>query len=379
MDDKQFMTSNMPAKRTRSSNRHRPTVVSLFTGAGGLDIGLETAGFETIASVEIDPHCRATIRHNRPSWNPVEMHGGDITLFTPAQLKALNSNRGQDVGLVIGGAPCQPFSQIGRGEGAASETGQLFRHFMRAVENLEPRGFVFENVASITQAKHSEVVEYLKAEGKRLGYTVHVVVLDAADYGVPQHRRRMFALGCRGPLPPTDPKRTHASPETARNTKLPAWLTVARAFKNLKERRLNRSDNLCMTVSPLMLKRYKYIPRGSRDNFKLLPMKLRPPCWRTGKHQGSDTFGRLLLTEPSVTIRTSGYHPMKGRYIHPVKHRGLNTAELARLQGFPDKWEFCSASGKPTLSSVARQIGNAVPPPLAAAIGREMMRCSNRS
>ena len=119
-----------------------------------------------------------------------------------------------------------------------------------------------------------------------------------------------------------------------------------------------------MTVSSLTLSRMKYLRPGTRDNFKAIPPRLLPDCWKSGKHQGADTFGRMLWDEPAVTIRTCGYHPMKGRYIHPDEHRGFNTVELMRLQAFPKDFRFSGG-----LISVGRQIGNAVPPPLAEAIG----------
>ncbi len=348
-------------------------MISLFSGAGGLDLGLEDAGFRTVLCVERDANCRATLRHNRPDWN-VTAHGcGDIRAVSTAQMLGESGLKAGAAALVVGGAPCQPFSNIGSRAGTGSDDGTLFKEFMRIVQGFKPQGFIFENVAAITHSRHREVVEFLQSEGARLGYGVTVAVLNAADFGVPQKRLRMFALGCRSGRAPALPVPEFGAPDQARQLGLKPWRTVGSAIMRIPKSRLGRPDNLCMQVSDLMLRRYRCIRSGTRDNFKALPTQLRPPCWRTGRHQGSDTFGRLLLDEPSVTIRTCGYHPMKGRYIHPTEHRGLNTAELARLQGFPDPWEFRTASGRPNLSSIARQIGNAVPPPLAAAIGRSML------
>lgn len=348
-------------------------VVSLFSGAGGLDVGLEQAGFHTALCIERDPDCRATLRYNRPNWNVTNHGGGDIRSISTAQLLKESRLKAGAAALVVGGAPCQPFSNIGSRAGTKSDDGTLFKEFMRVVQGFRPQGFIFENVAAITHSRHREVVEFLQSEGARLGYGVTVAVLNAADFGVPQKRLRMFALGCRSGRAPALPVPEFGAPDEGRQLGLKPWRTVGSAIMRIPKSRLGRPDNLCMQVSDLMLRRYRCIRSGTRDNFKALPTQLRPPCWRTGKHQGSDTFGRLLLDEPSVTIRTCGYHPMKGRYIHPTEHRGLNTAELARLQGFPDPWEFRTASGRPNLSSIARQIGNAVPPPLAAAIGRSML------
>lgn len=370
----------MNSRRTRGSYRTdsaggKPAraVISLFSGAGGLDLGLENAGFHTALCVERDADCRATLRHNRPDWNATDHGGGDIRAISTAQMLEESGLKVEGAALVVGGAPCQPFSNIGSRAGTGSDDGTLFREFMRVVQGFRPKGFIFENVAAITHSRHREVVEFLQSEGARLGYGVTVAVLNAADFGVPQKRLRMFALGCRSGRAPSLPVPEFGAPDEGRQLGLKPWRTVGSAIMRIPKSRLGRPDNLCMQVSDLMLRRYRCIRSGTRDNFKALPTQLRPPCWRTGKHQGSDTFGRLLLDEPSVTIRTCGYHPMKGRYIHPTEHRGLNTAELARLQGFPDPWEFRTASGRPNLSSIARQIGNAVPPPLAAAIGRSML------
>jgi DNA (cytosine-5)-methyltransferase 1 len=116
-----------------------------------------------------------------------------------------------------------------------------------------------------------------------------------------------------------------------------------------------------------MVARMKLVAPGK--NFRSIPKELLPDCWRNGKHQGADTFGRLLLDAPSVTIRTAAYNPTKGRYIHPTEHRGLSTLEMAILQGFPLSYEFVG-----NLKEIGKQIGNAVPPPLAMAIGKAILK-----
>ena len=123
-----------------------------------------------------------------------------------------------------------------------------------------------------------------------------------------------------------------------------------------------------MGVSAPVEERMNYV--GVGQNFKVVPAELLPNCWKSGKHVGSDTFGRLNPAEPSVTIRTAGYNPSKGRYIHPYENRGLDTIEMAKLQAFPSDWYFhCHDRKKVTLVSAGRQIGNAVPPPLAQMLG----------
>lgn len=146
------------------------------------------------------------------------------------------------------------------------------------------------------------------------------------------------------------------------------WVSVEDAFKTIPKNSENRSDYALMKISDKVVERMEYLKEG--DNFKALPMHLRPNCWKNGKHQGNDTFGRMISYLPSVTIRTAAYNPAKGQYIHPFENRGLSTIEMAVLQAFPTDWIFrCKKREKVTLVSCGRQIGNAVPPKLAAALG----------
>jgi len=349
-------------------------VISLFTGCGGMEIGLEAAGFRTAACVEIDSDCRETLKANRPTW-PLE-EPGDITKLASDDLLRLAGLRPGEAGLVTGGAPCQPFSTMGKGEGIGSDDGNLFRHFLRVIQDAKPAGFIFENVRGIM--KHTEVLETMERSAGELGYSVSAHILNAADYGVPQRRNRLIIFGLRdwcGTPVPAFPWPTHdADPDAfvQRYAEVgfaaprpEPWLTVRECFGGIRPEEL--AVGLQMKVSDLSRRRIKHIRPGTRDNFKALPDELKPDCWKSGKHQGNDTFGRLDLDSPAVTIRTCGYHPMKGRYLHPDEDRGLNTVELARLQGFPPEWEFHGG-----LVSVGKQIGNAVPPPLAEALGKAM-------
>lgn len=437
-------------------------VISLFTGCGGMEIGLERAGFRTAACVEIDKDCRETLALNRPGWpivlvpgqdrkkggeacvleekavkvgdvtgetdgshcilsddSSVELddsyrirerksgrvlekkpirHGhvwligeddilsesgertkldrsrfrivalprSDITRLSSADILAASGlNRGQ-AALVTGGCPCQPFSTIGKRDGTESDDGNLFRHFMRIVEKTRPCGFIFENVPGIRQ--HPDVWEFILNHSREIGYATRFKVLNAADYGVPQRRKRFIALGLRGVVEPEFPLPTHTGHPSRQPGREP-WVTVRQCFSSIRPDDMKAA--LQMGVSPRMEERMSFIRKGTNDNFKQLPDDLRPNCWKNkeGGHQGGDTFGRLEWDKPAVTIRASGYHPMKGRYIHPEETRGLNTVEMSRLQGFPVEWRFAGG-----LISVSRQIGNAVPPVLSEALGRAMAR-----
>jgi DNA (cytosine-5)-methyltransferase 1 len=282
--------------------------------------------------------------------------------------------------LVVGGAPCQPFSNIGKKQGEKDEkNGDLFAEFVRMVKGIEPEAFIFENVAGITQSKHSNVLQYMFDQFKGSGYGLSYSLLNAANYGVPQRRERFILIGVKGVESPAFPLPTFTKDEKSWKQfiseldripqELPEkWVTVGQAFSKLPYGYENRKDYAVMGVSPIVRERMTYIEQGK--NFKVLPMELRPECWKTGKHQGNDTFGRLIADFPSVTIRTAAYNCAKGMYIHPFEDRGLNTIEMAILQDFPIDWEFKTfGRSKVTLVSGGKQIGNAVPPGLAKALG----------
>jgi DNA (cytosine-5)-methyltransferase 1 len=365
-------------------------VVSLFSGAGGLDLGLEQAGFETRVCVEYDADCRATLAYNRPNWRLAL--GGDLFDGTPGDIRKLSGldilragklRRGE-AALVVGGPPCQPFSNIGKREGVADENnGDLFQHYVRVVKEVTPQAFIFENVSGFTQAKHQDALDWILSE---LGpkYDTVFAVLNSADYGVPQQRKRFIMLGFRRGYRTALPFPTHFQSQLAQQNlrfrmglcdiqPFRPWVTVAQALETVDTAMYARSDYAVMNVADFVRDRMTLIKQG--ENFKVLPMEMRPKCWQEGRHQGQDTFGRLRADRPSVTIRTAAYNPAKGMYIHPYENRGLNSHEMAALQSFPPEWMFrCVGREKVTLVSVGKQIGNAVPPLLGKAIGLAMRR-----
>lgn len=372
---------------------HNNKVVSLFSGAGGLDIGLELAGFNTTLCIENDIDCRETLRHNRPEWilfeeshkiennTSHERIPGDIRDISPNEvLNYCNLKKG-DFSLVVGGAPCQPFSNIGKKLGKDDEkNGDLFLEFVKMVKGLQPQAFIFENVVGITQKRHSEVILYMIEKLQGLGYGISHDILNAANYGVPQRRERFFLIGIKGIDNPAFPLPTHFKDinhyesfindlsEFPKKNSFKRWVSVKDAFDKIPDDAPDRSDYAVMNVSDIIKRRMSFIKQG--QNFKALPMNMRPNCWKSGSHEGTDTFGRLVADSPSVTIRTAAYNPTKGMYIHPFENRGLSTIEMAALQSFPYNWEFKTKKrNNITLVSGGKQIGNAVPPLLAKALG----------
>lgn len=361
----------------------RGKIISLFTGAGGMEIGLEAAGYETLGCIEMDADCRATLRHNRPEWVQIKSSDklateGDVRSVTIDDILRQTGLSVGDAALVTGGAPCQPFSNMGKKLGSSdAKNGDLFREFVRIVVGLQPKGFVFENVSGIAQDRHMAVLAYMKDCFAGSGYNLAYSVLNAADYGVAQTRKRFVMIGKLDGVP-CFPLPTHTESdiswakfvkqlEVVPSTRPMKWKSSGDALAMISERRLGRRDNLNMNHSPEMVRRISLVKQGF--NFKSLPKNELPNCWKNGKHQGHDTFGRIVADRPAPTIRTAGYNPTKGRYIHPYENRGLSTAEMAAFQSFPEIWEFTTAAGKSSIVSIGKQIGNAVPPDLATAIG----------
>ncbi len=360
-------------------------IISHFTGAGGMEIGLEKAGFKTSVCIEIDADCRETLRKNRSKWKIFEdgtdRVPGDIKAISAEEILKFSGLKKGQIALVTGGAPCQPFSNIGKKQGKDDpKNGDLFLEFVKIVKGIIPKAFIFENVAGITQKRHSHVVDYMRNQFDGLGYGISFDILNAADYGVPQQRKRFIMIGLLGKKP-AFPLPTHCksfeewerfmSGITEKPDYVPkAWVSVKQALTQIGKRRFKRHDCIGMNHSKEMKERISLIKQG--QNFKALPMNMRPKCWQTGKHQGHDTFGRIEADKPAPTIRTASYNPTKGKYIHPFEDRGLNTAEMAVFQNFPDSWQFYTASGRASMVSIGRQIGNAVPPGLAEAIGKAL-------
>ncbi len=337
----------------------KPTTIDLFAGCGGFSIGLHKAGFQTLLAVEWDSSCCATFAEN----------------ISPRILNCAI----QEVGtfpacdVLVGGPPCQGFSNLGE-RVPDDPRRQLWRHYLRAVADAKPLIFVMENVPPLLKsAEYQEILR--KAES--MGYNVESRVLNSADYGVPQQRKRAFVIGSRigEPVFPAPTHRNPDAPITAETECLPHWLTVRDAIGDLPPEPTEENWHIGRNPTEMSRQRYRCVPPGG--NRWDLPPELTPECWKRKTKGGTDLFGRLWWDRPSVTIRTEFYKPEKGRYLHPVLHRPITHREAARLQGFEDDFEFL---GKRI--AVGIQIGNAVPPPLgyqvALAVKKELARWRRR-
>lgn len=325
-----------------------PTVLELFAGCGGLALGFKNAGFRTMLAVEWDAHACDTLRANitdRVAQCAIE----EVDTFPLADV-------------VAGGPPCQGFSNLGE-KVPYDPRRQLWRHFLRGVVDARPRVFIMENVPPLL--KSQEYIE-IRREAEKHGYGVDAWVLNAADYGAPQVRRRAIVIGLLGGTP-SPPRQTHVDPSKRNllNAHLPRWLTVRDAIGDLPFKPTGRSWHIGRNPTPKSVERYGHIPPGG--NRWNLPLSLMPDCWKRKTKGGTDLFGRLWWERPAVTIRTEFYKPEKGRYLHPEADRPITHREAARLQGFPDDFELCGSK-----ISVGRQIGNAVPPPFANVIAQHL-------
>lgn len=339
-----------------------PTFIDLFAGAGGLSIGLERAGFKMIAATDWDRWSCETLRANHKNAPVFE---GDIAKINLDDFS--NTIKTNTVDLIVGGPPCQGFSQLGR-QDENDPRNQLWREYMRFVEHFNPKLFLMENVPQLLTSDEYKRIEQF---AKRLGYNVRAKVLHAVDYGVPQKRKRAIILGSRVGVP-EHPEPSHTSPEQYNlfNGYMKPWKTVRDAIKDLSPKPNGKNWHIGRKPTPTSLKRYKTIPPGG-NRFNL-PPELTPNCWKKKKTGSTDVFGRLEWDKPSLTIRTEFFKPEKGRSLHPVAHRPITIREAARLQTFPDSYIFVGSN-----IQVAKQIGNAVPCDLAYAIGTRLLQTLN--
>ncbi|HET6380551.1 MAG TPA: DNA cytosine methyltransferase [candidate division Zixibacteria bacterium] len=307
------------------------TIVSLFTGAGGLDIGFERAGAEVLIAVDNDPESCKTLRHNRPDWPVFE---GDIRDFDPAPYEGAD--------LVIGGPPCQGFSTAGK-QDPSDPRNFLWREYLRVVKAVKPRGVLLENVAAMAHSKNEDHLHGIAEALRGLGYKVEVTILNAADYGVPQQRRRLFLMGLRD----GEPSFPAATVDTHR--------TVRDAIGDLIGKTDADLNHVPNRHAPHVAERWAKLAYGESD-----------PNYRRA---------RLHPDKPAHTIRAGGGYGPKGDHLagfHPPIHyelpRQLTVREAARLQSFPDEWIF-----KGSKTAQGRQVGNAVPPLLAEAVAKHML------
>lgn len=322
------------------------TVVDLFAGAGGFTLGFVQAGFVPVFAVEF----------NKAAAETYEANFGPHCIST--DINEIKEFPAADV--IIGGPPCQGFSNLGA-HIPNDPRNQLWRHYVRAVEQTRPRVFVVENVPPLL---NSEEGQQLIRETRAMGYQVEGKILIAADYGAPQVRKRTIIIGSRvGAV--IFPEQTNINPDKRdlQTYHLPDWVNVRQAIGDLPFEPTGYSLHTGRNPTPKSIQRYKHIPPGG--NRWDLPRDLMPECWKRKIKGGTDLFGRLRWDAPSVTIRTEFFKPEKGRYLHPEANRPITHREAARIQCFPDSFIFRGSK-----IAIAKQIGNAVAVKFAYAIAQ---------
>lgn len=322
------------------------TFVDLFSGAGGMTLGFRQAGFKPVFAVECDRSAAATYRANFGS----HVYEGRIEDLDLSQIPVAD--------VVIGGPPCQGFSPLGKmtpGDQRLQEhvdLNGLLYYYAAVIEVMQPRAFVMENVPELLKSLQFEA---LVRRVEKLGYRTAAEVLNAADFGVPQLRRRAITVGLLGydaELPDAGGTRT----------------TVRDAIAHMPLQPDGLNWHVGRNPTARSIERYKCIPPGG-NRFDLVRRRpdLAPQCWLKKKSGSTDVFGRLEWDKPALTIRTEFFKPEKGRYLHPSADRPITHREAALLQTFPEDFAFVGSK-----IEVARQIGNAVPPRLARAVAEKL-------
>lgn len=327
-------------------NRYRS--LELFAGAGGLALGLEQFGFSHVGLVEIDKNSVATLRKNRPNWNII--HEDIITVVNNGLKNYLDIN---NIDLVSGGFPCQPFSYAGNKLGLKDNRGNLFYYFAKVVKEIQPKMFLAENVKGLLTHDKGKTFKIMLKEFEVLGYKLYWQILNAADYDVPQKRQRLILIGIKNSFW----NRDFIFPN--KNDKI----------INLKEALKNVPNSLGAKYSEKKKQILSLVSPGGC--WKDLPEEIAKTYMGKSYFLGGGKTGiarRLSWDEPSLTLTCSPVQ-MQTERCHPEETRPFTIRKYARIQSFPDDWEFVGS-----ISNSYKQIGNAVPVNLANKIGLEIIK-----
>lgn len=356
----------------------KPIALSFFSGAMGLDIGLEMAGFNTLLASEIDKSARKTIKANKPDIALI----GNINDYTSQQImEHAGLKLGDEVDLIMGGPPCQAFSTAGKRKGLHDERGNVFLKYLDVIFDIRPKYFVIENVRGLLSAPlehrpHSErgddfpplkseeksggVLSYIFRMIKANGYSCSFELYNAANFGVPQSRERVVIMCARNGerIPYLEP--THSQ---TGEFGLPSWKTFAEAVEGLSDKSHTHLE------FPEKRKKY-YELLGPGQYWKNLPLELQMEALGNAFFSGGGKTGflrRLAWDKPSPTLVTHPAMPATD-LAHPEKIRPLSIEEYKRIQQFPEEWKL---EGK--LIDMYKQLGNAVPIGLGFAIGKHLL------
>ena len=326
----------------------KPSILELFAGAGGLALGIEKAGFNTVGLIDHDKDCVETLKKNRPEWNVIHSKVEDIDY---------SIYKGVDV--ISGGFPCQAFSSAGKRLGFGDVRGNLFFEMMHAIREIKPKIVVAENVQGLLTHKKGETLKTIITALENEGYYVHYQLLNAVDFGVPQKRKRLILIASREHHFISNIKSTVSQHKTVKDalTGCPSSLGVE--YSKAKKKVLDLvPQGGCWTSLPDEIQReYMGASYGKESNM--------------GGRRG--IARRISWDEPSLTILCSPSQKQTER-CHPIETRPFTVRESARLQTFPDNWSFHGS-----ISSQYRQIGNAVPVKFAEVVAKHVINLINRT
>lgn len=371
-----------------------PLCLDLFAGAGGLAVGFRNAGWAVAGANDIDKDAGATFRLNFPE--SVFFEGPVSALTAETVVRECGLQEGE-LDCLIGGPPCQSFSYNNHQRSEKGARARLFEHYLRIVRGLRPKTIVMENVPGILTIGDGSVIETIKAELKALGYESDVSILSAEEFGTPQVRRRVFIVASRiGAPEQLLPLPTHRSSNPRKNKAgqrkgLKQPVTVHKAIGDLPpisngggERVAKRGavrafsefqrtarkgtrkvlNHICHALTQVNINRIVHVPEGG--NWRDIPRDLLPAGMKRARlSDHTKRYGRLSRNGLASTLLTK-CDPHWGAYVHPTQDRTISVREAARLQGFPDIFEFAGDC----LGKHYEQVGNAVPVPVASAIGK---------
>jgi DNA (cytosine-5)-methyltransferase 1 len=361
------------------------TAIDIFCGCGGISCGLQQAGFKILAGADIEKKYNATFAHNFPTAKNLQL---DLSKISPAEFMTLVDIKPGKLDLLAGGPPCQGFSKNVprkfRRFDAANNL--LIRTFLNYCDALKPRFILMENVAEMKNGFDHVYTDEILSHLEKEGYTVAHFVFNAADYGVPQRRRRTFFFGSFDGIKLNLPKPTHTKPPENPELfpSLPPHVTVWEAIGDLpslkpgeqchhyhfssfsdfqKLMRIGQTklfNHVARELKPKQYERLASLKPG--QGHKDLPKHLQV------KSAYSGAYGRLTKDMIAPTITRWVFHPGSGRWGHPVDNRTLSIREVARIQSFPDSFEFIG-----TYTQQAGQLGNAVPPLLIQKLAEQLL------
>lgn len=345
------------------------TVIDLFSGVGGLSLGFEQAGFRTIVANEYDESIANSYIKNHPNTKVII---GDITSLN-LENEFLQYQGKVDV--IIGGPPCQGYSQKGSRKSINDERNFLFKYFVQVVELVSPPYFVMENVPNLLTSENGYFKQELTDLFNKLGYSLTMQIVDASKFGIPQRRRRAIIVGKKG-ITPVDLQFEESSPVTVwdaisdlaflnsgEGTEIQDYPSppLSNYQKEIRGHSKKLYNHKATNHSKIALERLELIPENSGK--ESLPIE------HLTKSIYSGTWERMRKDEQAVTITTRFDTPSSGKFTHPFLNRAITVREAARLQSFPDNFIFYGSK-----TSQMKQVGNAVPPKLSKIVAKKILK-----